>query len=156
MNTINEAHNEVKERLVKALDDAKHRMLLLDLLSKHPGSYEALIAFAEECEPVYNGTREVFEYALDELAPELNKDGRLSFEIPYSRYAWNAEAKAWQIVEEDDEEDEEEEPEDVARFRSHERLGERLSGKGDDEERRALPRKRRRSQPAPVAASRPL
>lgn len=61
--------------------------------------------------------------------PEIDEDGRLSFEIPYSRYAWNAEAKAWQIVEEDDEEDEEEEPEDVARFRSHERLGERLSVK---------------------------
>lgn len=130
MKSINEALDEVKERLVKALDDAKHRMLLLDLLSKHPGSYEALIAFAEECEPVYDGAREAFEFALDELAPEIDEDGRLSFEIPYSRYAWNAEAKAWQIVEEDDEEDEEEEPEDVARFRSHERLGERLTGKG--------------------------
>lgn len=76
MNTINEAHNEVKERLVKALDDAKHRMLLLDLLSKHPGSYEALIAFAEECEPVYNGNREVFEFALDELAPDKSEKER--------------------------------------------------------------------------------
>ena len=105
MNTINEAHNEVKERLVKALDDAKHRMLLLDLLEKYPGSYEGLIAFAEECEPVYNGNWEAFEFALDELAPEIDENGRLSFEIPYSRYAWNPEENAWRCVNEEDEED---------------------------------------------------
>lgn len=122
MNTINEAHNEVKERLVKALDDAKHRMLLLDLLSKHTGSYESLIAFAEECEPVYNGDKEAFEYALDELAPEIDENGRLSFEISYSRFVWNPEEDAWRCVNEEDEEDmeseddeeEEDEPEAIA------------------------------------------
>jgi hypothetical protein len=89
------------------------RKKVITTLGKFPGAYEALLKFAEECTPVEEGEMEAWEYALDQCSPEVDADGRLSFEIPYSVYFWDAKGLTWRSDDDDSDEDEDDEEEEI-------------------------------------------
>lgn len=98
--TLSAAQEWAQSELKEAETTFRLRLKTLEALQRFPGAFEALIRFAEECRPVEDGEYTSWEYALDMCGPLQNSDGILSFEIPYSCYAWDAEAKAWREKEE--------------------------------------------------------
>jgi len=103
--------SEMRKDLVAIHEDSRKAFVsrneVLDTLEKFSGSYEALVKFAQECTPVDEGEFEDWEYALDMIAPEVGRDGVLSFEIPYSVYVWNAKGQTWDNQDDVSDEDEE-------------------------------------------------
>lgn len=103
MNAIDDARKEVDEDMMTALKNAMRQHKVLDLLEKYPGSYEALIAFADEC--AQEGLLDVmalnaFQFALGPIAPKIDEKGLLSFEfssfnLVIRRHVWHAESKTW-------------------------------------------------------------
>ena len=107
MDHIANARIEIAIEAKEAALSFTSRNEVLDTLEKFPGSYEALVEFARECLPVEDGEYHDWEYALDMIAPEVGRDGALAFEIPYSRYVWNAKGQTWDNQDDVSDEDEE-------------------------------------------------
>lgn len=109
-NTIATALTEIEIKLKEAQLTYDSRKETLKVLAEYHGAYEALVKFAQDCTPVEEGEFEDWEYALDMCGPDIDAGGDLSFEIPYSRYVWDAKGQTWKNQDDDSDEDEEEVP----------------------------------------------